>query len=335
MNPLTIANPPNWNEATQALQTAQSILLVTHIAPDGDAIGSLLGLGSILRQMGKTVTCAVDDTVSTELLFLPGVEAILHKLKTGKWDLLISLDASDEERTGAVGEYGRKNSKRVINLDHHLTNTLFGDIFLIEPQAVSATEVIFHWLQFMDVPLTREIAVTLLTGLVTDTLGFRTSNVTVDTLEIAQILMQAGASLTEITERALESRSFATVNLWKLALSSVQLYAGGVIALDITQENLKQAGLPNGAEDTGLVGFLIRVNEAKIAAVLKEKATGEIVLGLRSKPGFDVSEVAFSLGGGGHKQAAGATIPGPLEEAKKRVLPLLEEAASKGKLVIG
>ena len=330
---MTTIKTLNWDQATRAVQAAKSILVVTHISPDGDAFGSMLGVVNALRILGKSVDCAVDEGLLDFLSFLPGSDTVQDKLTKGEWDLMISVDASDEERTGLVGAYGRAHSQTVINLDHHGTNTMFGDIFLVDATAVSATEVAFRWLKTMNFNFSREVAVPLLTGLVTDTLGFRTSNVTADTLGIAQELMHYGASLTEITERTLDNKSYLVVNLWKYALATVELHEHGVVVAQITQEDLKKAGMSD-VTDGGLVSFLVKVNEAMTAAVFKEQPDGTVNLSFRSKPGYDVAKLAFSLGGGGHKQASGATIPGPLEEARKRVLPLLKEAGRQGKLVI-
>lgn len=330
---MTSIKTTQWKEAAEAVESAQSILVVTHVSPDGDAIGSMLGLVNGLRSIGKVVDCAVDEGSPSMFNYLPGVEGVYPKLYKGEWDLMISSDASDEERTGLVGEYGRAHSKVVINLDHHATNTMFGDIHLVDSDAVSAAEVVFRWFETMNLELTREIAMPILTGMVTDTLGFRTSNVTADTLGIAQELMRAGASLTEVTARALDNKNFLTINLWKRALAKTELHAGGIISAEISQDDLRSAGLfDNG--DQGLVGFLIKVDEAMISVVFKETPEGEVNISLRSKPGFDVSQVAFSLGGGGHKQASGATIKGTMEEVKARVMPLLREAAKAGKLII-
>ncbi|MEQ8673475.1 MAG: bifunctional oligoribonuclease/PAP phosphatase NrnA [Aggregatilineales bacterium] len=323
----------DWQSAAQLVENAETILVVTHVSPDGDAIGSLLGMGNALRQLGKKVDVAVDEGVPDFVEFLPGSDMVKRKLTVGEWDLMISVDASDEVRTGKVGAFGRERSKKVINLDHHATNTLFGDEQLVMSNAVSATEVIYHWLDAIDFAFTPDVATPLLAGLVTDTLGFRTSNVTSETLYIAQSLMECGASLTEITERTLDTKSIHVVNLWKTALASAEIYEGGVIAANVTQEDLKRAGLRD-VTDGGLVGFLVKVNEAMIAVVFKELADSKVEISLRSKPGYDVSEVAFAVGGGGHKQASGATIDGPLEEARKRILPLLIVAAKKGKLII-
>ncbi len=322
----------NWSEATRAVEQAESILIVTHVQPDGDAFGSMLGLANALGERGCKVDTAVDGGLLDFMKFVPGSERVRAKLKSGRWDLMISVDASDEERTGLVGRYGRKHSKTVINLDHHATNIMFGDIFLVNPEAVSATEVVYDWLRFMQHPVSPAVAIPLLTGLVTDTLGFRTSNVKPATLEIAMALMRAGASLTEITLRTLDSKSFSTIVLWRNALSTVALH-GQVVTATITQADLKAANL-NEMTDGGLVGLLVQVNEAMIAVVFKELEDGRVELSMRCKPGYDVSRVAFSVGGGGHKQAAGATIPGPLEAARERILPLLQEAVAQGTLVI-
>jgi phosphoesterase RecJ-like protein len=314
--------------ATAAVQAAQKILIVTHVSPDGDAIGTLLGLTNALRQMSRRVTCAVDGGVPGFLDFLPGANTVKDELKSGEWDLMISVDASDEERTGQIGIYGRAHSQQVINLDHHATNTLFGSIYLVMPTAVSASEVVYHWLNHIGHAITIEVAVPLLVGLVTDTLGFRTNNVTADTLGIAMKLMAVGAQLNEITARTLDSKPYRTIELWKSALPSAALH-GEVIEAVITQADLRAAGLDD-VTDGGLVNLLVSANEARAAVVFKELPDGRVEISLRSKTGYDVSQVAFSVGGGGHKQASGATIDGPLEAARARILPLLQAVVAAG-----
>lgn len=323
----------HYERALSLINRAENVLVVTHVNPDGDAIGSMLGLVNAWRAAGKLVECAVDDGVPETLMFLPGADTVQSKLVRGTWDVMISTDASDEVRTGSVGEYGRQNSKRVINLDHHATNDSFGDIMIVDSEAGSAAQVVYEWLVACGMTIDQHVAIPLLTGMVTDTLGFRTSNVTPEMLGIAQNLMKAGASLTEITQRTLDTRSYLTVNLWKHALSTVELHQGGLVTADITQDAIKQAGL-HEATDFGLVGFLVRIDEAMISAVFKETDEGAINISMRAKPGYDVSGVAAAIGGGGHRQASGATVPGTLAEVKAKVMPLLRDAAKAGKLVI-
>lgn len=322
---------PQWEAAAAAIRAANSILIVTHIRPDGDALGSALGLGNALRQMGKTVTIADDDPTPDFLAWLPRASSIVNAV-SGAWDLLISTDASDEVRTGLVGEIGRANSKMVINLDHHETNTYFGDIHLVVPSAASATEIVAQLWEHMGISLNYEIAQPLLVGLVTDTLGFRTTATTPQTLATAQKLVQAGASLSEATQRSLDLMTADELLLWKRVLPSVELH-GEVAEATIRQSDLEALGI-NGFSTGGLVGFLRSVQEVRISVVFLEEADG-IKVSMRSKPGYDVSGVAFQLGGGGHKQASGVTLEMSLEEARAKILPMLQEAAAKGKLAIG
>jgi phosphoesterase RecJ-like protein len=319
MTPTTMIS--TWTDVRQALDGAGRILLVTHIQPDGDAIGSLLGLGGALRARGLTVDLAVDDGVPDFARWLPGADTVLGALSEGSWDVLVTLDASDEGRTGLCGAYGMAHSRRLVNIDHHPTNTRFGDVQLIVPEAVSTTEIIQDWLALDGQALTPAIAAPLLVGLVTDTIGFRTSNVTTRTLALAQALMAAGASLPETVARTLNSKPYKAIALWQRSLGSVSLEHGLIVG-SVTRADWQSAGYGE-TNDGGLVSYLITTDEARVAAVFKERSDGSVEISLRSKPGYDVGQVALSLGGGGHTQAAGAVLPGPLAEAQARVLPLL------------
>lgn len=258
---MNLIKQTQWSEATALVNAAQKILVVTHISPDGDAFGSMLGIANGLLALGKQVDCAVDGGMDDYMAFLPNSHLVQSALTEGEWDVMISTDASDEERTGEVGQYGRAHSAKVINVDHHATNTLFGDVFLVDSETVSATEVVFRWFETMAMPLDNTIAMPLLTGLVTDTLGFRTSNVTAETLSIAQKLMAAGASLSEITARALDNRPFDAIRIWRYALATAELHEGGVLSAHITLADAHSVGMDE-ANDLGLVGFLVKVDEA-------------------------------------------------------------------------
>ncbi len=317
-----IIPPPQYDAAFKALEGAQRIVLATHFKPDGDAIGSLLGLANALREHGKEITAVVDEGVPGYLRFNPGSDTVLSKLTEGEFDVFVSLDSSDEERTGEAGIYARAHSKVVINVDHHPTNTCFGQIHVIVPPAVSTTEIIFDWLNHVGLSISENVAIPLLTGLVTDTMGFRINSVTERTLEIASTLMRAGAKLNDIMARTLGSMSWKSLQLWKLALPTVQI-ANRVISAEISQEMLKSAGLGQYADTAGLISFLNSVDESRVAVIFREQIDGKIELGFRAKPGYDVATLALSLGGGGHRLASGAAINGSLEEVKARVMPLL------------
>lgn len=316
----------NWTEAYEAIQRAQTILVVTHVSPDGDAIGSLLGAANALRALGKHVDTAVDGGVPPFLDFLPNAHLVIDTLNAGAWDVMLSVDASDEERTGAAGAYGRAHSQTVINLDHHATNTGFGQIHLVSPQAASATEVLFEWFTRVGVPIGIDSAVPLMTGLITDTLGFRTSATTPRTLEIAQELMRRGASLTELIARTLETMAYTTLKLWTRALNDLSLERG-VVWVSLTLDDYARAETD---DDAGLSGFLVRIKEAVVSVVFTEKPEGKVNISMRAKHGYDVAQVALALGGGGHKPAAGATVSGTLDEVRARVLPMLFDVVQQG-----
>ncbi len=319
---------PQWQAAAEAIAGAKSILLVSHITPDGDAVGSLLGMAGPLRGMGKDVTAAVDDGVPPELCFIPGSDAVTPTVEAGEYDLMITLDSSDIERIGRAGAYGMAHSKRVINLDHHPTNTRFGDIHLIVPEAVAAVEIINDFLAYLGEDISPATAYALLTGLVTDTQGFRISATNSRTLEIAQNLMSKGAPLSEIMARTLNRRSYEEVKLWKLALPSVRLQRGLIYAT-IRQRDLLQVGMEK-AGDGGLVNYLVTVDQAKISIVFNELPAGKVEIGFRAKPGYDVASLAFQLGGGGHTLASGCTVEGTLSQVQNMVLPLAHQVIAEG-----
>lgn len=322
----------NWISADHLLAEANTVVIVTHIKPDGDAIGSLLGLANAIRAMGKTVTCAVDEGVPLFLKFLPGAELVRDTLTEGTFDLAIFTDVADDKRAGKVGEYALSHSATVINVDHHPTNPLFGTVALVNPTAVSATEVVFDWWEHRRLSYGREVSLALLTGLVTDTVGFRVSSTSPRTLEIAMYLMQRGASLTEVTARTLESMTGQEFALWKRIMDTAEL-SHRIASATVTLADAKAVGMTD-TTDAGFVQFLVNIDDAMIGVVFKERVNGEVSLSMRAKRGYDVAWVASQLGGGGHIQAAGATIQGTLEEVRARVVPLLRQAVAKGTLTI-
>ncbi|HEY74901.1 MAG TPA: bifunctional oligoribonuclease/PAP phosphatase NrnA [Thermoflexia bacterium] len=304
------------------MSETQRPLLVTHVAPDGDAIGSLLGLGWTLLAQGKSPTLACQDVLPRRFAFLPGFEKVVQDPPPGPYDLLIVLDCSDLDRIGQIGEVVGRDLP-LLNIDHHVTNTRFGTVDLVAEDAVSTTHLLYHLLQRLNYSLDERIATCLLTGLVTDTRGFRTANVTPEILRIAVELMEAGAPLTTITRNGLDRRPLAALRLWGAGLARLQS-ANGIVWTTLPVSVQQTIG-HDGYGDAGLANLLISAEEAKVSVVFTEQPDGEVEVGFRATPGFDVSRIALQLGGGGHALAAGCRVPGPLEEAQRRVLALLRE----------
>ncbi len=307
-------------QANQRIQAARHPLLICHVAPDGDAIGSLTGLGRALWQMGREPILACPDPIPARFNFLPGVETIVQEAND-LFDLVISLDCSDLRRLGHFPETPGFSNHPLINIDHHLTNLNFGDVNLVDHQAASTTEIVLQLLEYMTVPMDAKLATCLLTGLVTDTRGFRTSNVTPHVIDAALRLMKAGASLPYIAQHTLDRRPTGALRLWGAALSRLHL-TNGVIWTSIPLAMRRAVDFISNS-DTGLVSFLASAADADVAVVFNEREDGRIEVGLRAMPGFDVAQVALQFGGGGHALASGCTISGPLEEAQERFLTAL------------
>jgi phosphoesterase RecJ-like protein len=320
------------------LTRASHILCISHVSPDGDAIGSLLGMGWILRHLGKQPTLALQDPVPREHQVLPGASEIITSRSPGytaavqerAFDLVICVDASSPDRMGNAYNDQVHGSAPLVVIDHHITNTLFGDINWVAPECAATCQMLAYLAAELAVPLQGELAECLLTGLVTDTLCFRTSNTTPAVLEVAQRLMQGGASLVTITQRTVNRQPFAMIKLWSMILPTIQL-EDGVIWASTDQSSFEQVGLPVG--DTGLSSFLVTADEAAMSAVFVQKLNPAglpaVECSFRAKPGYNVATLALNLGGGGHPAAAGCTILGTLAEVEAQVIGLMKSAAKE------
>lgn len=321
--------PTSLREIAAALRSAGRVLAICHTSPDGDAIGSLLGLAWVLRALPQPpeVALACADPVPEQLRFLPGADEIVSARPAGHWDVVVALDASDTDRLGdrfTPAEYGEAP---VIVLDHHVTNLLFGQLNYVDTDAAATAQIVLDLADVFPVPVSYRAAVCLLTGLVTDTLSFRTSNVNARALRAAARLTELGADISDIAQRSLFTRPLALLRLWGAALSRIQL-TDGVLWTEISRTMREEAGL-KGSNESGLSSQLINAAEARVAAVFNETTDGQVEVSLRARPGYDVATVALQLGGGGHPQAAGCTLKGALAEAKAMVLPLLIAVASR------
>jgi len=307
------------------LEKAENILIITHVDPDGDAIGSLTAIGLALRQIEQRFTLVCDDNVPERFRYLPTADKVR---KSPDWldsyDLLIAVDCGDEFRMGKAFSSLPGPKPFIINIDHHVTNTQFGDINLVDPKATSTSEILYRLFADLNIAISEEIALSLLTGLVTDTLGFRTVGVTANTLRIAADLIDAGADLGYVTMHALNSRTMSTLELWRTGMNKMRLEEG-LLWTSITNLERKAANFRSNSS-VGLVNLLADVGEASMGAVLMEMNDGSVKVGLRCRPPYDVADVAMALGGGGHPLAAGCSMVGPLEEAEALLVRSCQDA---------
>jgi phosphoesterase RecJ-like protein len=307
--------------AAETLVAARTIWIGTHRDPDGDAIGSLLGLGWLLEGLGKEVILACQDPVPEDLLFLPGAERITGSPPPERCDTLVAVDAGDAARLGAIHDAALWARRPTVVLDHHASNSGFGHVDVVDASAASTAELILELAGRLDLQIDPRTAECLLAGLLTDTLGFRTSNVTAETLRRAARLADAGGPLPVLAQTIFATRPLPTVRLLGRAIEHLQVRgACGVAWLD--QGDFAWAGAR--AEHTkGIANFLVEARPLAAVALLRETEDGGVDLSLRSRPGTPVVQVATRFGGGGHPQAAGARIEGPLAEAVDRVWQVL------------
>jgi len=324
---LTMQKTSSLAEIAALLERANSVLAMSHISPDGDAIGSLLGLGWLIRHHAERRGAPVEislvsaDGVPEQFMHLPGASEIQRAVPTRSWDAVVALDASDPLRLGEPFRPETRGDAPVVNLDHHVTNLRFGTYNYVDFSAAATSQIVVDLADTMGVPISRQMAECLLTGLTTDTLAFRTSNVTSDVMRLAARLMDEDANLAEIVTRSLTQRPLSEMRLWGLALSRLQSERNAVWT-EVSNEMRGSVDAVLGAE-SGLANFLLGAPEADVAAVFSETPDGRVEISFRSRPGTDVSALALSLGGGGHPQAAGCALPGTLHEVQGRVIPKL------------
>jgi len=307
------------------LENAGQILVITHVSPDGDAISSLTAMGLALKQMGKQYTLVNDDGLPERFQFLALADEVRTTPKPEMfYDLIVALDCADLDRLGDAYSCLPEPKPAVINIDHHPTNTLFGQINLIMAEANATAEILYQLFRQIDIKITPDIAAGLLSGLVADTLNFRTAGVTAETLRVASTLMDAGADLYDVSTQALNLKTLSTLRMWQVGLNNMQLDEG-VLWTSISNAERRATGHMGGSS-FGLGNMLADVYQAAMSAVLLEMEDGHISVGFRCRPPFSVSELAQSLGGGGHHLAAGCTVSGPLEKAQALVISASRES---------
>jgi phosphoesterase RecJ-like protein len=315
------------NEATGALRErlhrSGKIVIASHVRPDGDAIGSLLGLGLALQDAGKSVQMVLVDGVPSSFRHLEGSEQIV-KEPGGEHDTFITVDSADFRRVGKAFEhFGAPD----INIDHHKTNERFGKLNLIEPEEVATAAILTNHLPQWGYPITRPIAAALLTGIVTDTLGFRTSNTNPSALRLCAALMETGVDMADLYMKALVEKTFSAARYWGAGLSRLE-QKNGMVWATLTLEDRKAAGY-GGNDDADLINMISSIEGNKVGMIFVQQHDHHVKISWRAlEPGIDVSQVAKHFSGGGHAAAAGADIPGDLSEIQPLVLKITQELLS-------
>jgi phosphoesterase RecJ-like protein len=255
---------------TERLAGANKILIASHVRPDGDAIGSLLGLGLALQNAGKSVQMVLVDGLPASFRFLEGSESIVTA-PDGNYDVFVSVDCADFKRLGKAFEnYGQPD----INIDHHVTNERFGRINLIEAAEVATSAILTNHLPQWGYEITKPIAAALLIGIVTDTLGFRTSNTTPESLRQAATLMETGVDMPDLYMRSLIKKSFSAAKYWGAGLSGLES-RNGIVWGTLTLADRKAAGY-GGNDDADLINMISAIDNNKVGMVFVEQYNNHV-----------------------------------------------------------
>ena len=310
----------NLLETGNMLLAAQKIVLCCHVSPDGDTLGSALGLARFLEQQGKEVIVFADDHINKSLSFIPGIEKV-QRPEEGvivEADLFVVVDASSFDRVGICNEVVK--APVLLNIDHHISNTEFADYLYLDAEAAAAGEIMCDLFEAMGWEYDEAIAVDFYTAITTDCGSFRYSNTTSKTMQRAAKLLDYGVKPNEISDM-LDVRSRKTTELLAKVLPSLTFdYEGKVAHITITNDLYDKE-----AQTDSFVSYPRYIEGVEVAIMFKAVEPEVTRVSMRSS-NVDVASVALSFGGGGHLRAAGCTIYAPVEEAKAQLLAVVGKA---------
>jgi phosphoesterase RecJ-like protein len=315
---------PELREAAEALRNAGRISLACHINPDGDALGSMLGLALALEALGKSVVRLCQDPVPHSYRFLPTSDQVV-KTPPKDWrpDAAVGLDCDAEHRLGSVAPF-ILDAPCVIDIDHHTGSGPFGHIRVLDPTASSTSQEVFDLLPHLGVAFSRDLAVCLLAGIIFDTGAFRFSNTSPRTFEAGAQLVAAGAEPDIIHQNMFDNRPFSNLKLLGRALTTAQMQ-DGIAWSALTRQDFRETNAEE-TETEGIITNLMAIRDVRAAALFRETAHG-VKVSLRSRNGIDVAAIARHFGGGGHTKASGCTVEKPMADAMREVLDLMRDSA--------
>jgi phosphoesterase RecJ-like protein len=303
----------NTADVTRVIKAKQSFLLLVHHSPDGDAIASSLALGIALKRLAKNVDIVCADPIPEQFQFLPGAGAIKRDFLVGDYDVIVTLDCGDSRRTGfrdRIRELVKKNHKPLINIDHHQKNDLHGlaTVNFVDTKAPSTSFLVAKIIAALQISLDYRLSTCLLTGLYTDTGGFKHENTTPEALTFASQMLSCGARLKDITTHITQSTTIPRLKLWGIALSRLAYHEDfQIVSTLISFQDMLSCGATES--DIGGIANLMGTIEAEMAVLVIEKADHTVQVRMRTKSkSVNVAKLATYFGGGGQKKSAGFSL---------------------------
>lgn len=307
----------------KTIKKFNNFLIVSHINPEGDSLGSQLAMASLLKCLGKNCVIYNHDKAPDHYQFLPGIKLVRYKTppKKENFDAAIILDCPNLSRTGRVKSLIKK-VPYIINIDHHVSNENFGNSNWVEKNISSAGEMVFKLFKEMDCKITKEVALCLYISILTDTGSFNYSNTSSATHEIISELLGCGVEPYDVSKSVYGNKSVGDLKLLGKVLSELVVLANGKIAYMVVRKSLFRLTKTQPVSCENFVNFARSIHGVEVAAFFREDIKGKNMfhVSFRSTTKIDVNKIASSFGGGGHKSASGCTIRGNFSEVKKKVL---------------
>ncbi len=311
------------SQVVELIENKSNFAITTHIKPDGDGVGSSLGLCWLLRSLGKNAEVVINGNIPQAYTSLPGADQIKDVTSVnGKYDAVFVIECSDLERPGIEG----LENQVTVNIDHHATSEHFGTINWIDSTASAVGEMIYNLCKAIGGRITQEIAECVYMALVTDTGSFHFSNTSDRTLKVASELVKAGAKPSKISEAVYNNYNWSRIELMRQVLATVKRDASGRIAtMRQTLEMRQLSGAVDG-DNNGFVNIPLAARDIQAVIYMREVGPNQYRASLRSKGTVNVAKVAEKFGGGGHKNASGLSIDGDWDEAEARIVAALAKA---------
>ncbi len=301
----------------EEIDNAKNIVILTHEMPDGDAIGSSLALYTGLKQLGKDVDVIIPEYSKT-FEFLPNSKEIKKEGRSETYDLAIALDSGDIKRLNGFAKYF-ENANTKISIDHHSSNTMFADYNFVNPTSPACSQILIIVLEALGIIIDKEIGTCLLTGIITDTGGFKYKGVTAETFEFVAELLNRGVNVSDVYKKVLQTISKTRFELTRIALNRLEFLEDGKLTFTyITKEDEERLGAGNNDHD-GIVEMGRDIEGVEVSIFLRETDNG-YKISLRSNEYVNVSDICLIFGGGGHIRAAGGNINLPFEQAKTKII---------------
>lgn len=315
-------------EIAKRLAQAEKIIIASHYNPEGDAIGGILALYIALEKMGKQLHAYNRDGVPFNLSFLPYAEKVSRELPPWSAEVAIIVDCGDFHRVGREAEHVLAKVPLIINIDHHPTNPRFGHLNVVEPKKASASQLVAQLIDELGVAWSREMAENIYTGIVADTGSFQFSNTDEDALRTAARMVELGANPAKVANYLYYDLPERNLHLLAKALNTLRTDESGKIAtIEVTKEMMDSTGTEADATE-GFVDYARSVRGVEVAVLFRQTTADEYKISFRSKGSLDVAQIARFYGGGGHREAAGCTVKGALQDVKREVIEKVRNAIS-------